>query len=176
MFNEIKAKPPAEQMALIEAWVTDGKMETEYLDFKNSGKDDPATWSRTLSSFGNTEGGLIVWGIDARAKKVLNSDDRAVDCACELKAVKDTRQHVQLLKDTLRDSTNEPIHGIEHLEVPANTPPAGYVISFVPEGKNKPYRALRMPGQPYYWRVGDSSQVISHNMLRSLFPLAKKRD
>ena len=104
-----RSKPkrlPNKRLSLRRGWPT-VKWKPNISDFKNSGKDDPATWSKALSSFGNTEGGLIVWGIDARSRKGPNPDDRAVDCACELKPLKDTRQHVQLLKDILRDSTNE---------------------------------------------------------------------
>jgi hypothetical protein len=173
LFNELRAKTPAERTAHVEGWIDNHAMETEYLDFKNSGdeKDNERTWSKALSSFGNTEGGLLVWGIDARPQKVPNLSDRAIDCANAPKPLLDTKRHIQLLKDKLRDSINEPIHGIDYIEVSSSKlpPPGGYVISYVPEGKNKPYRAEHISGRPYYQRIGDRNEIISHNILRSLF-------
>jgi len=171
LFREISDKTPEERTAFVEAWVTNKQMEEEYLEFKTSGGEakDSQTWSKCLSSFANTETGLLVWGIDARPQKGPNPEDRAIDCAFDWKPIKDTKQHVQFLKDMFRDSLNEPIHGVTHLEIASTKGTGGYVVSLIPVGRNKPYRAERMPGKPYYQRVGDSNEIIPHSFLRSLF-------
>src|SRR6266542_1853157 len=48
--------------------------ETEWLDFKGNPqpKDILKTWSEAVSGFANTEGGVLIWGIDCR--KVDNVD------------------------------------------------------------------------------------------------------
>jgi hypothetical protein len=77
LFEEItQAADPAGQ---IRAWVGSAPptFETEYLDFKCEPVEDAdlkRTWSRTVAGFANTEGGVVVWGIDARKDKANHID------------------------------------------------------------------------------------------------------
>ncbi len=50
----------------------------------------------------------------------------------------------------------------------AKTKSEGFVVCFIPEGTQKPYRSLRAK-QPYYIRIKDDSVEIPHTLLRQLF-------
>jgi hypothetical protein len=169
-YAEIEAKTPAERTTHIEGWTTAGPVESEYLEYKTIERDTkvPEIWSKVLASFGNLDGGVLVWGVDARKGKAEQPGQIAVDGVQGLKPVPDPDQLVQTLKDNLRDSLNEPIHGIKYVTVNASTT-GGYVVCFIPAGQNKPYRALRCKGQPYFQRHGDNTDIISHSNLRLMF-------
>ncbi len=100
LFRELCQMSPADRTAYVENWVTAGHAETEYVDFKNSATVDPREqnperkdieqWIEALSAFANTEGGVLVWGIDARK----NGED--IDCAVALKPLPNPLKHAQL--------------------------------------------------------------------------------
>jgi hypothetical protein len=69
----------------------DPTFETDWLDFKGE-HDDPkyrdashkATWFEALSEFSNNQGGVLVWGVDARKTK---NGDVEIDAASEVRPV-----------------------------------------------------------------------------------------
>jgi hypothetical protein len=50
--------------------------ETEWLDFKGAANDQDTkkTWSKALAGFANTQGGVLVWGVDARKDQATGID------------------------------------------------------------------------------------------------------
>lgn len=121
-----------------------GQTEGEYLDFK-TGKGEPQghneAWSKALSAFANTEGGVLVWGVDARKPKTPDTMGRRLDKVEAMTPVDDPLKLRELLKDCLRDATIEPVRGVEYLTVtasPSHGPGKGYLIYLIPEGANKP--------------------------------------
>lgn len=156
--------------------VADKTPEGEWLDFKSADHLDEAetkvTWSRALCGFANNEGGVLVWGIDARLDKVTG-----VDVACGVKPV----PHPEALRDRLRQlhptATDPPLVGVESTAIFDNgNDGAGYVVSYVPESQVKPHRAELMEGKPYILRIGDRFTNPSPAILRNLFfPRASTR-
>lgn len=70
--------------AAVDAMIADRQSEELFLDFKRSAdngagdklhQNDRQNLSKALSGFGNSEGGVIVWGVDCRNQK--NSGDVA---------------------------------------------------------------------------------------------------
>src|SRR5882672_10340034 len=65
----------------IKAFVKEAREEDLQLEFKRVedpelGREQRKTFARAVSGFGNSDGGLIVWGVDARKKD-------EIDCACD---------------------------------------------------------------------------------------------
>ena len=150
--------------------VADHARETEYVEFKGGKsreKDTKHAWSQALSGFANTEGGVLVWGIRA-AKSPSAGGGRSIDAASELQLVPNPHEFEQLLRDVHLAATVPPLRGVEIRGVPA---PAGggFVVCFVPEGDDKPYRADFDESKGYFQRVCDSFVPIQHSLLRSLF-------
>lgn len=149
--------------------VTAKTHETEWLDFKGADHldDDQIRhhWSRSISGFANNEGGVIVWGIDARFDKT-----EKIDVASDLAlAPKPTT-----LRDRLRQlhpgASDPPLPGVESTAVfESGDSGPGFVVSYVPESEVKPIRAENMENKPYMLRIGDSFKIPSPSLLRNLF-------
>jgi hypothetical protein len=137
--------------------------ETEWLDFKGNPqpKDVLKTWSEAVSGFANTEGGVLIWGIDCR--KV-----GTVDAASGLSLIGNPLALKSQLHTNINQTTDPPVQGIE-VEVVEGTGGQGFVVCFVPESTNKPHRAEQKTNKPYMIRCGDSFVVPSPSLLRSMF-------
>ena len=156
--------------SIIEA-VTRRRVETLHLDFKR--KQDPASpecsredrkiFSEALSGFANAEGGVIVWGVDARRQE-------DIDCAVGIIPVVGPAALAVTLAQLTPEMVSPPVPGVEHvaLEDPS-TVGSGVVISFVPESDGTPHMA-RGPGlHRYYRRTNDSFRVLEHYEIADLF-------
>jgi hypothetical protein len=137
--------------------------ETEWLDFK--GKTAPQdvlkTWSEAVSGFANTEGGVLIWGIDCR-------DVDGVDAACGLSLVDDPAALKSRLLTNINQTTDPPVQGIQLREV-IGQDGKGFLVCLIPESGNKPHRAEQKTNKPYMIRAGDSFVVPSPSLLRSMF-------
>ena len=162
-------KAVAGRSAFLRQLVAERTAETEWLDFKCGDHLDDAetkvTWSRAISGFANNEGGVLVWGIDARFDKSTK-----VDVACDLKLVPSP----EVLRDRLRQlhptATDPPLSGVESVAIFDNgTDGPGFVVSCIPEGNVKPHRAEFVEGKPYMLRIGDTFKNPSPAILRNLF-------
>jgi len=73
LFEEIKNK----KYKIIEEWVEDKKGEDVHLDFKTKSRsdkeklsdDDRKNLGKSISSFSNTAGGILFWGISTKNNK-----------------------------------------------------------------------------------------------------------
>lgn len=140
--------------------------ETDWLEFKGAeriGDDDvKSTWSKTLSAFANTQGGVLIWGLDARYDLSAK-----MDCIAGSSLVQNPIQFVSRLQQLASQATDPPISGIKllHFESDAGK---GYVVAYIPEGCAKPYRA-ELAGRNYYIRAGAATVIPPLALLRSLF-------
>jgi hypothetical protein len=140
--------------------------ELDWRDFKaDPGKEHERKqlWSKAVSGFANNQGGVLVWGLDARK---VNDVDRVCDeCPVEKPFVFKSR-----LIELHRDAADPPLPNVEYEAYPLpSDPDKGFVVCFIPEGSHKPYRAMYCPNKPFYLRSGDSFLLPSVSVLRSLF-------
>ena len=149
--------------------------ETDWLDFKTEHPTDPKQrdkknrelWSEHLGGFANNQGGVLVWGVDAR-KKVVGG--REIDAACGEVPVADPAGLAAKLVEWQRQATDPPLANVEVRALPlADTPDRGFVVCYVPEGAFKPYRSEQTPEKQYYLRAGANTVVMSRSVLGSLF-------
>lgn len=143
--------------------------ETEWLDFKrepSSHRDTLSTWSEAVSGFGNTEGGVLVWGLDCRKEKL--ADGSEVDAARDHCPVERPAALAAKLRENINNASDPPIQGIriEAFEGPEG---GGYVVCLIPEGNQKPYRAEQKTNKPYIIRSGASFLVMNRAVLRTMF-------
>jgi hypothetical protein len=167
--------------AIIRSWshASPPTFEEEWLDFKVGTAGPPAsprpleekfikeTWSKTLSGFGNTGGGVLVWGVDCRKMPSPIDSTNEIDAAGDLRPVPDPLALKSRLLELLLGATDPGVGGVQVREIIA--PGGGFVVCHVPEGRAKPYRADLVAGKPYYQRVGQSFEIIPTSLLRSLF-------
>lgn len=112
----------------LQDYVVRGQEENLQLEFKTLSEpnmergDDKGALAKMLSAFGNSSGGLIVWGVDARR----NSD--GVDCASELREIPRVTTLLTRLNELDGVAVNPTIRGVQHRvvlsapEEPADSP------------------------------------------------------
>jgi len=141
--------------------------ENDWLDFKSGqcpAKEIPPIWSKALSGFANTQGGVLIWGIDAR-----KNPETQIDCAGDFVLVDTPSRLRSRLQELSNQASDPPLSGIEYLTFEdLEHPGKGFVVCYIPEGRNKPYRAESCE-RNYFIRAGQSFSVPSPALLRSLF-------
>jgi hypothetical protein len=139
--------------------------ESEWLDFVSADNlsDNSANenWSKALSGFANTEGGVLIWGIKAR-----RTQDVIVDRASALALAPDCASLRARLKDRLPFLTDPPVRGVEAIEYPVFEK-SGFVLCYVPRSSFKPHRAETH--KRFYIRITDDFKEPSVTWLRRMF-------
>ncbi len=142
----------------------DGSLnEAEWLDFKN-GKDIPndkvrAIWSKALSGFATSGGGIVIWGI--QTKSVDHQDIPE-----NLALVDNPAKLVGLLTTHLRDAVDPPVLGVKSCIV-SRDGKEGFVVCYIPSSDLKPHRAEVQ--EIFYIRAGHQHVAASPTLLRQLF-------
>jgi hypothetical protein len=143
---------------LIEAFVSESKAEDLYLDFKRKSNaniaalndDDKKNLSKAMSGFANSAGGIIVWGVIAERG---GNDPELPDVAKSLAPIKNLDAFHSNLNDLLQLATKPTVAHARNVKVSVPSPMEGYVVTYVPEVENPPYRA-EWSGRHYYKRAG----------------------
>ena len=125
-----------------------GMQEEDWLEFK--GGTDVQTgrpladsecdrlWSKALSGFANTGGGLLICGIDARR------DANGIDRASSLNLIKNPAAFKTRLNQLSQHATDPPVTGFEIVEFTDTTQNGeGFVVCLIPESSFKPHRAKK---------------------------------
>lgn len=155
--------------AYLEAMVNSSPptFETEYLEFKGASRtpvnDDSIkrNWAKTLSSFANTEGGVIIWGIDSR-----EDPQTKVSAASGLSLVANTGALVTRLQTLLASVTDPPVTAVT-ISAYNTQGTEGFVVCHIPLGSFRPHRSEEI--KKFYIRVGDQSREPSVTWLRRMF-------
>ena len=151
------------------------KHEDIFLDFKETRttegrmlEDDRSTFSKAASGFAHQEGGVLVWGIEARKDPATE-----IDCAINLKPINNVKRFLSDLNKYIKDSTEPAVDGIQHKIIFENNDEdsnRGFVVSFFPKS-DRVHRALG-PGKTrngFYKRHGDSFSELTTNEIKELF-------
>lgn len=146
---------------LIEGFVKESRAEDLYLDFKEKEDrtkaalsiNDERNLNKALSGFANSDGGVIVWGIEARRK---GNDSESPDVARARKTIKNLDAFHANLNDKIRLATTPPVPGVINIKIPRKTnSKEGYVVTYVPVGPVPPYRAEKCNNH-FYKRSGSN--------------------
>lgn len=133
--------------------------ESVYLDYKQNGSDgsNKENWAKALSGFGNTAGGVLVWGL--KCDGLLPTELAPIPKAEALRA---------RLNQLVPCLTEEPVSGVEVRSFPfAPGLDEGFVVCFVPLSRRRPHRVVN--GKEFYFRVTDNFIPLPVPSLRTLF-------
>jgi hypothetical protein len=169
IFEELKS----EGWALVKRWVDEHKEESLYLEFKRArfdskrlGDRERKALAKALSGFANTDGGVIVFGIESK-----RDSDSDVDRAERLGAI----ANVERFRDQVRDEVRrvcvpEPLRWEVHHVPDPEEPRAGMVAVFVPASVGV-HRATEAPdvGERYFLRTSAGTSPIPHALLATMF-------
>jgi predicted HTH transcriptional regulator len=167
LFDELQSA----RWALVEGWLTRTEPETLHLEFKL--KENPSTptiddadkkqVARTLSAFANTEGGLLVLGIDAGG-----GTHGGFDRVTRIAPIANVETFGGALERRLRSFTEPPIAGLRVTSVENPGTRTGVVGVYVPRSNGGPHRvvgATSDSNERYYMRTASGAQTISHSLL-----------
>lgn len=169
----------------IQDLVNQRTIEEIFLDFKEKenidgkmGDHDKSAFSKAASGFAHQEGGVLVWGIEARKEDPKDQD--SLDCAINLKPINKLRSFHQELTKYISMATEPPVDGILHKMIFENNDQnsdRGFVISLFPKS-HLVHRTLgpRETKHRFYKRHGcdfyplNSTAEIRELFFRSLSP------
>ncbi len=137
-----------------------GKQRTLYDSDRNN-------FAKAISGFGNSEGGLIIWGI--------NASGRVDDYAQSIKLIQGVDNLVSLLESFVSLSTLPAHTSVESFVVKKKkSDKEGVVVSIIPKSNDRPFQSLR--DHKYYMRAGDSFIPVPHGILQGMFGRAPQPD
>lgn len=154
----------------IEQMVTDQVTEELFLDYKQSATSLPSTrladddrknLAKAISGFGNSDGGVIVWGVRCRTGPSGDVPDRIVPIANPL-------QFKTLIDGQVGGLTLPPHTGVESISLQRPGQPDGFVVTHIPPGTSAPF-VTTFPNQKYYLRSGSSFGQVPHGVLAGMF-------
>ena len=147
----------------IQEMIRNNQEENIFLDFKEKSdpnsasisKEDKKNYAKALSGFSNLDGGVIIWGVEAR-----KIDEDSPDVAVGEKPISHLKKFLTDL-NSLTSFAVVPLNtGIINIPVyKGETDDEGFIVTYIPESQLTPHRALLGLNQ-YYTRCGDSFQTM----------------
>lgn len=128
----------------IEDFIADRKAEELFLDFKRSSNNgatprlsdtDRKNLAKAISGFGNSEGGVVVWGVDC------SRDVDGADVAREEFPLENPQRFASLLQGVISGCTVPPHSGVENDVIEAGAG-KGFVITLIPKSDFAPHQML----------------------------------
>lgn len=153
--------------------ISNKTVENYYLDFKSTEENDytgkrkllvsdKKNYAKSISAFGNSEGGVIIWGI-----KTGKAD---ADYASAKKTIKNVSNFLSLLEGFTSILTTPPHSNVSNKVIYEDEHnDEGYVITHIPKSNNRPFQVINENDYRYYIRAGSNSQPAPDNFLRALF-------
>lgn len=157
--------------AMMEAF----ESESLWLDFKRSsndgkgtklGENDRANLARAISGFGNSQGGVVVWGVECRR------DKSGADVPTNKRLIQRPTRFVSWLEDAVGACTIPPHPHVEHIALPdpESTDDVGYVATYISESEYAPHQTIQSPDSlKYLMRTGSRFSPVPHAVLAGLF-------
>lgn len=127
----------------------------DYADKRSIGNDDRKNLAKALSGFSNSEGGVLIWGVDEK-KGIANG----------LIPINNSHLFSTLLNkefSTLIIPINTKVRNI----VVSDDNNSGYVITVIPKSENVPHEYIA-EGR-FYMRTGDSFKPVPYSVLAGMF-------
>jgi len=157
--------------SFVEALPSSGKWETAHIDFKscestdgNLRKSDRKNLSKALSGFANSDGGLLVWGIDARPNKDGYDKVKAV---CPIQNLK---HFVSSLNSIEPQSVSPLVSNVRHIPIASSANvDTGIAITVIPASDLTPHMATGKDLHCYFRRSGSSFIAMAHYEIADLF-------
>lgn len=144
--------------------------EAYFLDFKRSSdggaghrlsSTDRKNLTRAISGFGNSEGGVIIWGIECS-----DTAGRG-DVAQEKQPVNDAAAFRARVEGAISGCTIPPHEGVESHAILCEGGQAGYVATLIPKSNHAPHQTI--PDMRYYMRSGSAFTPVPHGVLAGMF-------
>lgn len=157
----------------IDRFIAEQISEELFIDYKRSANDgneaklsqtDRENFARAVTGFGNSEGGVIVWGVDCR------NDPERGDVPSSKFQLKNPKRFASYLEGAASGCTLPPHNGIKHHVIEANGIGEGFVVTYVAKSMFAPHQCIvGKYKNRYYIRVGSNFELASHGLLAGMF-------
>jgi hypothetical protein len=146
----------------IDEFIADQKEENLHLDFKTAdpqlSRDDRRNLAEAISGFANSEGGLIIWGVEARPNQ------QKIDCACAKKEIRPLSLFLSKL--------NQHTGGVQHRKIESDND-QGFAVTLVPASDAGPHMA-KLGVDRYIKRSGSQFLRMEHFDIEDMFGRRKR--
>lgn len=166
--EELFARLEANGTAALEQLLIDRTPEQLFMDYKRSGDggagiklcdEDNKNLSKAISGFGNSEGGVLVWGVSDNYQQVGLADPHAFR---------------SLLEAATSRFSVPPHPEVRHCHWRDQASQKGFAATLVPKALFGPIRAVAKGLDNYYIRSGESFVHVPHDALAGLFGRAPR--
>ncbi len=132
----------------------------DYSNKKSLEDSDRNNYARSISGFGNSEGGIIIWGVGT------GKDE---DVAKDLLPIKSVSNFVSILNSQVSRLTVPQHPSVNSFTIIDNEQgeDCGYVVTEVPKYEGLPIQVIF--DYKYYMRAGESFVPITHSVLAGMF-------
>lgn len=161
----------ADRTTALEELIADRELESLFLDFKRSPADgasrqlapeDNKNLSRSISGFGNSSGGVVVWGVDCRREATTGNE------VAEKHPLLDAGGFATKVQNAISRATVPPHPGVQVAFFEESKPAtAGYVAVLIPQSIIGPLRSVVT--NHYHLRSGSDFGIVPHDVLAGMF-------
>jgi hypothetical protein len=127
---------------------------------------DKGNFSKCLSGFANSNGGIVIWGIKA------DEDSNGIDCANDLKPIKELTKLLNIFNSLEGQAVTPTIKGVRYKKIDKGDD-TGFIVTYVPESDSSPHMA-NFADKYYYKRNGDSFYRAEHFDIIDMLSRRKK--
>ena len=168
--KELFEKIRSEGKSAIEEFIFTRKAEELFLDFKLSAdsgngqrlhQNDRKNLAKAISGFGNSEGGVVIWGVDC------SKDSDGSDVAKAEYPITNVKRFVSWLEGTISGCTIPPHTGVQNHPLEIDAEGKGFVITYVPKSEHAPHQEIQL--RKYYIRAGSDFIPTPHDVLAGMF-------
>ena len=159
----------AEGEPAIDELILARESEAYFLDFKRSSNDggsralstpDRKNLAKAISGFGNSEGGVIVWGVDC--SDIAGQGDIA-RAKLPLQDASAFRARIEGIVSGCTVPGHERV--VSHPITSAGA--QGYVVTYIPKSARAPHQTV--PDLRYFMRAGSAFAPVPHGVLQGMF-------
>lgn len=168
--KELFEKIKSEGKSAIEEFILTRKAEELFLDFKRSADNgngprlnqiDRNSLAKSISGFGNSEGGIIIWGVDC------SEDFDGADVAKAERPITNVKRFVSWLEGAISGCTIPPHTGVQNHPLETDTGGNGFVVTYIPKSESTPHQEIK--SRRYYIRAGSDFFPTPHDVLAGMF-------
>ena len=169
LFKRIMKDPKAE----LEAMVRHRESEDTWLDFKAPDQGGGGwakvqdLFSKAVAGFGNTDGGVIIWGITTKKRK--NKYGEMVDAADGFSLIPDPIAISSSLDNDVSRVTFPAHPGVVNEPFPLWDDGSGVVMTYVPLCPHRPLQRALEGTKDFIMRAGDSFTHLPYQLLSGMF-------
>lgn len=127
---------------------------------------DKEYFSKCLSGFANSNGGIVIWGVSA------DKDSNGIDCANSIKPIKQLTKLLNSFNSLEGQAVTPTIKGVKYKKIDIGDD-TGFIVGYIPESDSSPHMA-NLADKHYYKRNGDSFYRAEHFDIVDMFSRRKR--